>query len=198
MAYEIFIGLLSIIGLLAGAEIVIDRATRMASRMKVSGFFVGLTIFSIGTSLPEIALHVISSLSILRETGDIDTLSGLVVGTNVGSDIVQITLITGVVTMFGVLRASKKFLKVDYMMMLVATFAVWVLAIDGVISRIEGALLLLLYGGYIFYLSHNSRFHEKLDAHLKKNGKARFALNLITLIGGVAMLVIGADEIATL
>lgn len=198
MVYEIVIGLLAIVGLLAGAEIVIDRAMRIAKRLNISGFFIGLTVFSIGTSLPEIAIHIISSVNILRGVGDIDVLSGLVIGTNIGSNIAQITFITGVVTLFGVLKATKKFLKVDYMIMIGAIVVTFLVMLNGVISRLEGAVLFLMYAGYLYYISRSDQVMMKVTKGLADKDRMKTVNNMLVLVGGLIVLLLSADRVAKL
>lgn len=198
MFTEIAIGLLSMIGLLVGAEIVIDRAIRIAKKMNVSGFFIGLTVFSIGTSLPEIAVHILSSISILNGEGSFETLSGLVMGMNVGSNLAQITLITGIVTLFGALKANKKFLKVDYMVMLGAIVMLFLFALDGLVSRVEGFVMLASYIVYLWYLAKDDHFKEKLHYRLQKGDRLIFWRNITMLVGGLILLLLSAEQVANL
>lgn len=197
MIYEIFIGIISILGLLIGAELVIHNARIIARKLNISDFFIGLTIFSIGTSLPEIATHVIASIDILRGV-DFHTMSGLAVGTNVGSNIIQISLITGIVAFFGVLKAKKKFLKVDYNVMLASIVILFLFSLNGIISRVEGFILLFLYAAYLVYLFKNEKIAKKI---LKKNeniDKSKIYLSLLVMLAGLVILLLSADKIAGL
>ena len=71
------------------SEVVIRESLALAKRFNWSGAFVGLSILSIGTSLPEIMTQVAGSVTILREPALLDTMSGLMLGSNIGSDIFQ-------------------------------------------------------------------------------------------------------------
>lgn len=199
MLYEIFIGALSIIGLLAGAEIVIHEARKIAHELKISDFFIGLTIFSIGTSLPEIATHVVASIDILRGVGSAETLSGLAVGTNIGSNIIQITFITGVVALFGVLKARKKFLMVDYMVMLLSILALFIFSLDGNISRLEGFVLFFSYIAYLIYLTKAENLGKKFFYNISdKRDRFNLYTEIFVMLGGLIVLILSADRIADL
>ena len=71
------------------SQIIINNAIKLADHFGLSHSFIGLTVLSIGTSIPEIVTHVIGSINILSNPSSIDTLSGLLIGTNIGSDIFQ-------------------------------------------------------------------------------------------------------------
>lgn len=198
MIYEIFIGLISVLGLLIGAELVIHNARIIAHKLRISDFFIGLTIFSIGTSLPEIATHIIASIDILRGV-DFQTMSGLAVGTNVGSNIIQITMIIGIVAFFGVLKARRKFLRVDYVIMLGSILILFLFSLNGIISRLEGAILFFLYVAYLIYLIIDEKIPKKLIAsHLKEKDKFHLYISLVIIIAGLVILLLSADKIAEL
>ena len=96
MLQYLVLGFVGLAGLLSGAKITVDGSKSVAKKLGISEFFIGLTILSIGTSLPEIFTHVIGALKILKDPTNILMLSGITVGTNIGSNIIQITLITGI------------------------------------------------------------------------------------------------------
>src|SRR3989338_9980776 len=98
---------LGLIGLWLGATLVVESAKKIAVMLKVSQALVGLTVISIGTSLPEIATNIKSGLV---------KASGVAIGTNLGSDITQITLTLGLVALVGTMYATKKLLKRDGLM----------------------------------------------------------------------------------
>ena len=91
MLIELIIGILSLVGILLGAELVVRSSQHIARRLKISEFYIGLTVLSIGTSLPEIFTHILGSINILNNPAQTQVLSNIVVGTNIGSNIIQIT-----------------------------------------------------------------------------------------------------------
>ena len=78
-----------IAGLYFGAGYVVESAKIIAEKLKISQTLIGLTIISIGTSIPEIMTNLFSGLKIRAGT----EASGIAIGTNLGSDITQITFI---------------------------------------------------------------------------------------------------------
>ncbi len=183
------IGFLGIFFTILGGEIVVNNAKSLAKSLKISEFLIGLTVLSIGTSLPEIFTSIISSTKILFYGQDIETLSGIAVGTNIGSDIIQITLITGLSGLIGNIYTTKKFLLRDYFVMFVSTILLYIFSLNGYISRFEG---MFLCTGYILYLRHiistdnrgNTEENSYKDINLKK---------LIYLLLGLAILIISAN-----
>jgi len=141
MQQEIILFIIGIIGLWLGAGITITGATEIAKKLKISYLFVGLTILSIGTSLPEIFTHIASSWKILNGI----EASGVAVGTNIGSNIIQITLIMGMIGLFAIIKSSKQIQKRDGFVMLGSIALLWLFSLDGFVSRIEGVALALIY-----------------------------------------------------
>lgn len=176
---------LGIFAILLGANFIVDSATKVAKSMNISGAFIGLTILSIGTSLPEIFTHIFSSIDILK---GIET-SGISVGTNIGSNIIQITFIMGLLGIVTVIKADKKILKTDYLVMLGSILALFFLSLDGRISRIEGVMLVSAYIFYIWFLAKNEKMIEKNPF------KANYWKEGIIMIFGFIALAVAANSV---
>jgi cation:H+ antiporter len=151
------------------AQIIIKNSVELAKHWGLSGTFIGLTILSIGTSIPEIITHIVGSIDILRNPESLNTLSGLLIGTNIGSDIFQQNFILPVIGIIGTLIVIRKNLLTEMGGLIAAAVLVWLFALGGVISRWEGALLLLAYIGYLVYLK-KSKISEEYKAanHLSR------------------------------
>ena len=108
MLAEIITLIVGVIAILILAEIAVRNSIRLAHHFKWSGTFIGLTILSIGTSIPEIMAAIVGSIDILKEPSLMNTISGLIVGTNVGSDIFQQSFILAVVGLIGTIVVVKK------------------------------------------------------------------------------------------
>ncbi len=157
-----WIGVLSIALLVWSAEKVVHFMLRIAHHFGVSETFVWLTVLSIGTSLPEISSHIIASIGILQGTLDYEIASATVLGANIGSNVVQQTLIIWVVILLaGKLTFDKAFLSENYIAMLVTMWVVWLLWLDGIYSRTDGLVLLLLFVMYIYFLYMQEYAHKK-------------------------------------
>lgn len=174
----------------------IDGSLRISKQLGISKLFIGLTIISIGTSLPEIFTHIASSLSILK---GLDA-SGVAVGTNIGSNIIQITLILGLVGLLAKVKSSKTIQKRDGLIMLGGIALLWLLGLNGFISRLEGAVLAGLYIIYLFYLSRKEKNLEELFEFDKSNSHNKLILskqarhNIVVasgvLVAGIAVLLL--------
>jgi len=159
----LFISLLllisSFIGLYFGSKLVIISLENIANRFGISHLLVGLTILAIGTSLPEIAVSVI---------GGIDKLSGLeknvdaiVIGNKVGSFFVQITLILGILGLSKSIFVSKWVLKREGPMLFISLIVFTLCAIDGVITRIEALIMIIIYFLYLMLIIKSERKIEQ-------------------------------------
>jgi len=173
MYQELAIFIVGIVGLWLGAGITIKGAQAIAKKLKISYLFVGLTILSIGTSLPEIFTHITASL---KTIGGVPA-TGIAVGTNIGSNIVQITFILGIVGLLAVIKSSAKVQKRDGLIMLAGIAFLWFLGLNGTISRFEGIALAGLYIAYILWISGDEKSlkelvgpnHKLLDGKKKQN-----------------------------
>lgn len=162
------------------AELVIRATLRLAGHYGLSGSFVGLTVLSIGTSLLEIVTHVIGSARILRAPESMDTLSALLLGSNIGSDIFQQNFVLPLVGLLGTVVVARRLLAVEVGGLLAASGLLWLACLGGTVTRLEGALLVATYLGYLYYLArtrHNdgARVHARL-AH----GRAPLLALLVT------------------
>ncbi len=139
------------------AEAAIRATLRLARHYGLSGSFVGLTILSVGTSLFEIVTHVIGSVRILRAPERMDTLSGLLLGSNIGSDIFQQNFVLPLVGLLGTVVVVRRMLAVEVGGLLAASALLWLACLGGMVTRLEGALLMAAYLAYLYYLAHSRR-----------------------------------------
>uniref|UniRef100_UPI003F4A3062 sodium:calcium antiporter n=1 Tax=Natrinema sp. CGMCC1.2065 TaxID=3445767 RepID=UPI003F4A3062 len=132
-----------IVGVLAlwiGARFLVTGASRLAGAAGIPALVVGLTVVAFGTSAPEI---VVSTGAALEGRGDV------AVGNVVGSNVFNLSVILGLVAVIAPFRVSEPLLRRDVLAMAASTaIAVAVLA-NGLVSRLEGAVLLALLAGYL-------------------------------------------------
>lgn len=136
---------LGLIGVVVGSDLALRGAEAITRRLGVPPLIVGLTLTSIGTSMPEIATNVAAGLS---SAGGEDA-SGLLVGNIVGSCISQITLLLGLTGLAAPLARPSGFRR-DGAMMLLAVALMFLACADGQVSPLEGVLLI---GTYILYVA---------------------------------------------
>ena len=145
-----FILLLSLGLLITSADFFIEGAKGLARRAGIAEIVIGLTIVSIGTSLPEILVSGSAAYEASQgKTGAAD----FAIGSILGSILVQITLILGIVVMTRSVKVRPSWLNRDGVIMLLAVmlllFFVWT---NNSLERWEGAILASLYVAYIVWL----------------------------------------------
>ena len=153
---SIVIGLLilSIILLITAADFFIEGAKGLAEKAGIAEVIIGLTIVSIGTSLPEILVTSTAAASAGR-TGD-TAMMDLAVGNIFGSVLVQITFILGIVALVTPLNIRPDWLRRDGLIMLGAVILCSLLLwTGGGLSRLEGLILCSTYVAYIWWLLRN-------------------------------------------
>jgi cation:H+ antiporter len=172
----------------------------------------GVTVVSLATSIPEIAAHYTASFGILWGALDFEVSSAVVLGANIGSDVIQQTLIMAfVILVAGGLRFRRYFLWKSMIPMIATTIMCIVLGVDGVYSRVDGMVLFLSFIGYMYYLYVDERKHyRKEDNGFDENGEtpegvpqsakeawhdALIALIALFLTVGSAMITLQITEI---
>ncbi|MGN0867750.1 MAG: calcium/sodium antiporter [Oligosphaeraceae bacterium] len=135
--------LLGLAGLVIGSKLFVNGAVVVARLLHVSDAVIGLTIVSVGTSLPELAT---SAVAAFRKENDI------AVGNVVGSNIFNILAILGIAPLIRPIH-SAGIHPLDLLVMAGVTILMLAMAYTGkTIRRWEGALLLLCYLGYMGWL----------------------------------------------
>lgn len=134
------VGLAALIG---GSNLFVGGATEVARALSVSDAVIGLTIVAGGTSLPELATSVVAA-----KKGN----SGIAIGNVLGSNVLNILFILGLTGMISPMHIEG-ITNVDLYMMLVSTIMIWFFSFTKyTIERWEGAVLVLTFGGYMWYL----------------------------------------------
>ncbi|MBU1975583.1 MAG: hypothetical protein KKG59_04225, partial [Nanoarchaeota archaeon] len=181
MLTQILIVFSGIIIIILLAQVIIKNSVALAKHYGLSGTFIGLTILSIGTSIPEIMTHIIGSFNILSRPEQMNSVSALLLGTNIGSDIFQQNLVLPVIGLIGTIVVLKKNLWKEMGVLVMASVLVWLFALGGLISRLEGAILLLAYIGYLIYLQRtNVKESIEITEKLSKE-KVRLAFGLLAI-----------------
>lgn len=194
-----------LLGLFIGGEWLIKGASRLARSFGVSGLIVGLTVVSFGTSLPEL---IVSLNAALRGSSDI------AIGNVVGSNIANIGLILGVTGLIYPIAVRRSLMRRDIPIMLGVMFISYLMILDGMISRVDGALLflgLLSFMGLMIVIAWRQN-HQPLTAAQKAEIEAeegpaiqisqrgrealRLGVGLVVLVVGARLTVDNAIDIA--
>ncbi len=135
-------GAISVLLLFAGGELLVRGATSLAAGVGVSRLAIGLTVVAFGTSAPELVVSLDAALA---------GRSGIALGNVVGSNIANIALILGLATLLHPARVEARILRVDAPIMLLASLGLVAVLGDGVVSRLEGGLLLVALLVYVVF-----------------------------------------------
>jgi cation:H+ antiporter len=134
---QILLVVVGIVGVVGGAQMVVESAVFIMTELGVSEKFIGLTIVAFGTSLPELATSVVAAMR-----GEMDISIGNLVGSN--------ALVRPIPIPGGFFASG---LWIDYLVMLFTSFLPWLLMRKTyTVDRKGGALLLACYVGYLVYL----------------------------------------------
>lgn len=175
--------------LIRGADSFVDGASSLARKMKIPSLVVGLTIVAMGTSAPELAVSVTSS---------INGANAMAVSNIIGSNIFNLLMVLGICALFKPVPVTKEILKRDYPVSIGATvlfFGLLLIAIGGIrygVSRVESGILLALAIGYIIWtVAAALKNRTKEDEGSAQEFKLMACI--MNIVGGVAEIVIGGD-----
>jgi cation:H+ antiporter len=183
--------LFGLVLLIVGAEILVRGASRLATASGISPLVVGLTVVAFGTSAPELAITLQSTLA-----GQSD----LALGNVVGSNIANVLLILGLAALISPLMVAPQILRLDIPVMITVSGLLLVLALDQTISRVDGAVLfggLLLYTGFTIVQSRKASARLQAEFAAEYGAPRRQALRTTfaqigLIVSGLALLTLGA------
>jgi cation:H+ antiporter len=186
--------LLGLVLLVIGAELLVGGASRIAGRLGISSLVIGLTVVAFGTSAPELAVSV---------TGALNGQADLALGNVVGSNIFNVLFILGLAALVAPLVVQRQLMRLDVPLMIVTCALAWLMALDGVISRVDGVILasgIVLYTTLLIRMARRQGVEAKaaeavLDAAMKPPAtgiREHIPVQLLMIAGGLAMLVFGS------
>jgi len=191
-------GVVGLVLLFVGGELLIRGAAGLASRFGLSRLAIGLTVVAFGTSVPELLVSVDAALS---DANDIS------VGNVVGSNIANIALVLGLAAVMRPMLVESKVLGVDIPIMILVSFILVAMLASGYVTRIEGTMLaagLVLYVWLTFRLARASAPSgdpAQADFLVPAGGVAKLAVligaGLVMLFVGAHLLVVSAVDLAS-
>jgi len=180
---QVILLLVGFVFLIKGSDFFVDGASSIASILKVPTIIVGLTIVAFGTSAPEAAVSITSSL-----TGN----NAMAVSNVIGSNMFNLLMVIGIAALLSDLVMEKSVLNKDLPFLVIITALVGVfIFLGGDISSIEGIILIVLLIGYVAYLiigalrSGATNYVDKPKLSLPKS--------IIFMVVGLAGIIIGGD-----
>ena len=190
--------------LVVGGELLVRGASALSARMGISPMVVGLTVVAIGSSLPELAVGVDAAVR-----GS----PGLVTGNIVGTNIVNLLLVLGLAAAIQPIITARQMLRLDLPAVAAAAVLLLVLSLGGSLTWPAGVLLLLVgvaYTATILWYTKRSRAQElsRQAAQVQTVetpdtqdappvGWRRGAVDAVLLLGGIALVILGADWLVT-
>ncbi|WP_135825059.1 sodium:calcium antiporter [Halorussus ruber] len=148
----VLVGAMALYLLLVSSRVVVQRFVNVAQGYGISEAVIGLTVVAVGTSLPEIASHVIASVGIVTGTLDPEVASATVLGGSIGSSVTQQTLLVGLLLLgAGQVTLSRSFVRSSYLPMVLSAALALTLAADGVLTRLDGVILVGAFVVYVYY-----------------------------------------------
>ena len=187
---EYLILVVSLAGIVFGADWLVDGAVSIARKYKVSDFVIGAAIVGIGTSMPEL---VVSFIGALEGNSDI------AIGNIVGSNIFNILGILGITAIFLPIAISKENMRFEIPACIFVSVLLTLMAMNffngtpAVIGKIDGLILLILFGLYMWYSFHRDRKKQTVEPDGHEDRPTPLWLAVIKVAGGLAVLVISCD-----
>ena len=181
-------------GLWFGSETLIKGAMSLADRFRLTDALFGMVVLAIGTDLPELFVAFDASFRSLAG----EELSGIVIGSAIGSAIAQFALVFGVAGFFGYPPMQRQFLPRNTFFLVGGIVAVFLFSMDSRISRLEGMLLIMYYAAYlaVLILRRVEINKDEEDVVLAPAWRAwlRLACGLVILLLSAELTVVYATE----
>lgn len=184
--------IIGILLLVKGADYFVDGSSSVALHFKVSTLIIGLTIVAFGTGLPELA---VSFSSMSQDAGD------LVLSNVIGSNIINVLFILGICAIVHPITVEKTTVKREMPLLLVATTVLFIIlgknyfvpSLENDLTRIDGAILLLFFLVFIYFLilmlkgSHDTVFNRR------KIEEYSMGVSIIYIVVGALGIIIGSN-----
>ncbi|MHB1313429.1 MAG: calcium/sodium antiporter [Gemmatimonadaceae bacterium] len=177
--------------LVAGAELLVRGASRLALRFGISPLVIGLTVVAFGTSSPEMAVSVRSGLG-----GQAD----IAVGNVVGSNIFNVLAVLGLAALIAPLAVRQQLVRFEVPLLVGLSVVILVMVQDSRIGALDGLLLVAGLIAYtVFVIRRSRREAAAVQAEYAQEFRdaaagwlARLPVQIACIIGGLGLLVLGA------
>lgn len=189
---EFLLIIAGLVVLVFGGDYLVKGASGIAFRLRVPPMLVGMTIVALGTSAPEMVVTLQAAIA-----GKPD----IAIGNVIGSNIANVALILGITVVIFPIAIKKDSLKFDWVVMMLASILFYIFALNGVISRIDGLIFLILLVGFISYSIYRVRKKRhkaeaaaaSADLPLPEKPKTKsYVVFILYIILGTVGLVFGA------
>jgi cation:H+ antiporter len=189
MSYLILI--ISLVGIVFGAEFLVAGSVSVARRYKVSDFVIGAAIVGIGTGMPELVVSFVGALN-----GNAD----VAIGNVVGSNIFNVLGILGLTAICFPIAIDRKNMTFEIPFCIGVSVLLTLLALNffngtpSMISCIDGLILILLFVGYMWYSFARDKQNTTDEAPVETKGPIlALWVALLKIVGGLALLITSCD-----
>jgi len=181
-----------------GAEFLVRYASKLALLLGVSSLTVGLSVIAFGTSVPELAVSMMSRLAGYDD---------IVIGNVIGSNIANLALILGISAMIAPLVIDRRTIRFEMPFALTTAVILYGMGFDGKITRLEAVLLVIFLGAFIGYIYTTRKPTALSEINQIKTKRPKesvpfiivmLAISLVLLPAGAKILIWGAVELAKL
>jgi len=170
--------------LIWGAELIIKQSEKIALKFNIPEFIIGATLIALGTSLPEMAASIAASMNHKPE---------IAISNVIGSNILNITLVLASVFLIARNISPKRdFFAKDSTWALVPVLVFILMILDGVISRFDAVLLLLLMGAYLLFLLQDAKSIPLEDLDDIDVSHFSWIATIPILVGAFILVIVGA------
>ena len=182
---QVVLLLVGFVFLIKGSDFFVDGASSIAAILKIPTIIVGLTIVAFGTSAPEAAVSITSSL-----TGS----NAMAVSNVIGSNLFNMLMVIGIAALLGDLLMEKSVLEKDLPFLVGITLLLAAFIVIGWnISTIEGIILLVILAAYIFYLIRSAG--QSGATNYVEKPKLTTPKSILFIIVGLAGIILGGDMV---
>lgn len=195
--HPVFVFIAGLVVITVGADFILRSASRLAAMLGIKPILIGLTVVSIGTSMPELAVGI---------TAVKENLGPMAVGNIAGTNIFNIMFILGLSAAIRPLKIHMQSIRLDVPVMIGTSIILILISLDGMLLRWEGGMLLLGAIAYLIVLVQTSRkappsikkefaeeFSETVLIKKEYSPKLLAVFNGLLLVVGMALTILGAD-----
>ena len=191
---EYLILIVTLAGIVFGADWLVAGAVSIAQRFRVSDFVIGAAIVGIGTSMPEL---VVSFFGAIKGNADV------AIGNVVGSNIFNVLGILGVTALFFPIVIDRQNMTFEIPLCIAVSVLVTLLAFnffDGspaVLGRLDGLVLILLFAGFMWYSFVRDKKEQGVgqesNEEIEQEDRTPLWWAIAKVIGGLAVLIVSCD-----
>jgi cation:H+ antiporter len=192
MALDFLLLTVGLVVLVLGADRLVEGSSSIAARLGIPAFTIGLTVVAFGTSMPELVVNIMASIS-----GS----SGLAIGNIVGSNSINVFIVVGIAALIKPIQVQSTTVRIEIPFSLLAAFVLFFLAndmlIDGssesILTRIDGMVLLTFLTIFLYYTFVLAKSDEHAPISEVKVRKGY--ISTLMVLGGIGGLYLGGKLI---